>query len=949
MAYAGLGCFDAATFAHQRINKYGDEWKSVHGFVAAHSHVPQYLLWADVAISLFFLVDLLCRLKTAPAVLGHCRSFMFLVDLLSCAGLLQLSPRYSKFGSMEGGVVRGLSAVRLLKLDRWNGNFISLIIKLAYARRRMFVVVYSWGLCVWLVFSLFYYLAESDTVDKGVAGIYESLGHSVFMALLVMNGEIPVNDFGAQGRAVLCGNIMFGSLLFAMIGMLFMSAFDDATVDTAHQYVTCRHCGAVLKDEDVVECPECTCHRQYRPGRMSLTTQRTAVTDNSVALHSTDDFIDGHLMSLDPRSAEYARYRFFMGERHPGNNRAGGGSLYYQRLYFFVNVSSLFCIFMQSCHFFSDGCVFDNKSGPFKGKEESDIVFDFFIAGIDIFRLEPSKCRSASSRLHFWLFCTACFFAVDCYIRLSMVKYQRKFVLSIYRLLDYAYVLATFAELLDVCHLMGEFSRERVIWLGFVRGLHVLSIDQYTDSFTMIKRVARQNIGFYMKALYISFCYWMMYTVTLHVLLRDETEIGDNDTPHGARYNNFFFALNYSLIHFTGDFPLVEYPLRARIALMLGFMFSNFIQAIPLGLIGQSWSNAKEDERQALQQQYDDAQTGLKRIIQRWRARRQLRILATHAERVGHDAVREREHGKEAQPVLRFIQGKTAAGAAFNATYLFLTTLFLLIIVLDTIPEIELGDAAHCTGTHAEKQECWKDVRVWKTWSAMATGVIQLACVAYFMAWFFLRAIAATQNADDGYKTTTFLSKRKNILRYFSWAITIGDELTISNGGHSVAVLFCKTAVVMNFDDVLNLMKEITVVFESIGQDAWKLMGLIGPVWVIYGMLWFLCEHDPDIGGPLQEKMWSYWTGLYYSSWLTIAGEMVECDYGVPGTLLCMFSLFFTIQLLDLPLGLLFDEFANRVEMRQLKEEAAEHAEEEAALAEEEDGFQKKGLIPGVF
>ena len=45
--------------------------------------------------------------------------------------------------------------------------------------------------------------------------------------------------------------------------------------------------------------------------------------------------------------------------------------------------------------------------------------------------------------------------------------------------------------------------------------------------------------------------------------------------------------MSYSMIHFCGDFPLVEYPLAARAFLMLGFFLSTFIQAIPLGLIGQ--------------------------------------------------------------------------------------------------------------------------------------------------------------------------------------------------------------------------------------------------------------------------------------------------------------------------------------------------------------------------
>ena len=85
--------------------KEGEAWTRVQ-VASPDGPLMTALLWVDIAIAALSLLDLICRMGTAPSVSGYVCSAMFGVDLISCFGLLQLLEPCRSFGGFAGGALR---------------------------------------------------------------------------------------------------------------------------------------------------------------------------------------------------------------------------------------------------------------------------------------------------------------------------------------------------------------------------------------------------------------------------------------------------------------------------------------------------------------------------------------------------------------------------------------------------------------------------------------------------------------------------------------------------------------------------------------------------------------------------------------------------------------------------------------------------------------------------
>ena len=64
-------------------------------------------------------------------------------------------------------------------------------------------------------------------------------------------------------------------------------------------------------------------------------------------------------------------------------------------------------------------------------------------------------------------------------------------------------------------------------------------------------------------ALFFLSSLWLVFTTTLHVMIRDDGQ-EDEDLTYAERYSDFLTAAQYTLLHMTGDYPLINYRTPER-------------------------------------------------------------------------------------------------------------------------------------------------------------------------------------------------------------------------------------------------------------------------------------------------------------------------------------------------------------------------------------------------
>merc|ERR1719399_1111284 len=96
------------------------------------------------------------------------------------------------------------------------------------------------------------------------------------------------------------------------------------------------------------------------------------------------------------------------------------------------------------------------------------------------------------------------------------------------------------------------------------RVMRVLHINLFLHSFGILLKLLKIRGRYLLLTLYVVMVYWFWFTATNYINLRYSTDPADDDKSMAFRYNNLLFALQYSLVHVQGDYPISTYPHHAR-------------------------------------------------------------------------------------------------------------------------------------------------------------------------------------------------------------------------------------------------------------------------------------------------------------------------------------------------------------------------------------------------
>ena len=115
-----------------------------------------------------------------------------------------------------------------------------------------------------------------------------------------------------------------------------------------------------------------------------------------------------------------------------------------------------------------------------------------------------------------------------------------------------------------------------------------------------------------------------LFTALLYLSEMDDFVHGpDSDDPTQAfRYRNAPNALEYTMIHLTGDFPLIDYTLWGRIVCFLIVFAAVGVTSVPQGLIANGFTETLEETRSKTRRRKVIASITIQRMLRRFVQRR---------------------------------------------------------------------------------------------------------------------------------------------------------------------------------------------------------------------------------------------------------------------------------------------------------------------------------------
>ena len=148
----------------------------------------------------------------------------------------------------------------------------------------------------------------------------------------------------------------------------------------------------------------------------------------------------------------------------------------------------------------------------------------------------------------------------------------------------------------------GWVDQMMVTWM--LRILRVVKLDKYVPSITLLDDVLRLKKNALFVTGFAAGTLWILFSALLYLTESVDTEDAVDDLPlygcdgncsQATRFSNVFASMEYTMIHLTGDYPIIEYSLSGRIINFFMVICAVGVVSIPSGLIADGFSQVVED------------------------------------------------------------------------------------------------------------------------------------------------------------------------------------------------------------------------------------------------------------------------------------------------------------------------------------------------------------------
>ncbi|CAE7626128.1 Kcnb1 [Symbiodinium pilosum] len=523
--------------------------------------------YLDVIVAVPFLAHWSQRLLCAAQVRKYILSGVHLADLMawlpsyfllislllhgSCQEFRD-SERQSYY-SKEQLAFHGMCMFRWVKLDRdlkANQSFFGgMFQQLRYVLEEnhvIFRITFVLATALWICGSVLMYYAERDNPDEGTRDHFRTLPLSFWMTGLDFTSEAPVNDHSAQGKAVHTLIMLVGVGVFTVPMGVFGAAFRERLDEMHAEQLLSRHNAPTLNRAEVRRgSGMAVLLAQEEFDNMSVAFDVLAQERASGVYRDVHDVDDEDLMRLQPGSQKYRWYRLLLGKRHPGN---GAGARWLQ--YAIIAVTGL-CCFTSCVETLS---FFDDCQATASAAEDFDTGLGFSLRAADCSTY--SRLLSATASL--------CLLAILLEFVARCWSHPRPWKMFLHPT-GVADVLVISGSLPITLACLGgvSVSYELRNFAVTLRLWRLIALERFVPAFGDFLEVLAGRGYQILQVSYVLTSFWFMMAAFNWYFLHAEFDVKSEDKTFACWYSNFWFAMQYTLIHMSGDYPMTEYPVKA--------------------------------------------------------------------------------------------------------------------------------------------------------------------------------------------------------------------------------------------------------------------------------------------------------------------------------------------------------------------------------------------------
>ena len=493
------------------------------------------------------------------------------------------------------------------------------------------------------------------------------------------------------------------------------------------------------------------------------------------------------------------------------------------------------------------------------------------------------------------------------------------FVFSFYSIVDLLAIVPFYVAVA----LPGGWVDQNDGYFRMLRLLRLLKLDQYIPSITLIDDVIRIKRQPLLAAGGASAVLWLIFSVLLYFC-----EVGDTDSAldplpaYGCeanctmadRFSSVWSASFYTLIHLTGDYPIITYGPAARVVCFVMVVTAVGIVSIPSGLIASGFSEVVEG--QASERSGDGYFE---------RAYRELDGVAAPPSKYGPAVDKLQLNALAFLNGVTDVDGKAASrtfgSSLFRNIVLFLILANLVAVAAETVPQVD---------------------------QAVGNGrfnffdVFEAVSVAAFTAEFGLRVFSIGKDREHLYSATFYATTFfgiidiLSILPYYAQQLGIAFGLLGPDASDAAAVFrIFRLFRILQLERFMVAFTLLDNVFRA-SADVLKATGVMALIiWVGGAALFFIFEaNNPNYRecdetvppaecyaysstaacdavhpGSCSQTSFTTMPDSLYLTAVFLCGEWALVDFTWGGRLVAVFMCVAGIAIAAIPIGTLFESF----------------------------------------
>eukprot|EP00933_Yihiella_yeosuensis_P042821 TRINITY_DN37486_c0_g1_i1.p1 TRINITY_DN37486_c0_g1~~TRINITY_DN37486_c0_g1_i1.p1 ORF type:complete len:431 (-),score=73.90 TRINITY_DN37486_c0_g1_i1:131-1258(-) len=357
------------------------------------------------------------------------------------------------------------------------------------------------------------------------------------------------------------------------------------------------------------------------------------------------------------------------------------------------------------------------------------------------------------------------------------------------------------------------------------------------------------------------------------------------------RYGTMPSAMPYTLVHLTGDYPLIDYDFPAKCVLFFALLFAVGVVSVPTGLLASGFTKELQLRRAEQRTERLAAVSKIQNAIRAYIHRRRfLKTIASGLEEARRvkSAKKQAEKDGTMGATLDFLEQKTFAGRCYKKVMLVLIILNVVAVIAESCKEVK-----DYIGTPLLDQ-------------------FELVSVVIFTLEYLATLWSAKGNVNYMFRRSNYAFSFFGIVDFITvapfWVEMLLRALAIPFDGFIFRIMrLLRILQLEDFVESFTLLDDAWVKCKETMVAA-GFMALL--VWVIGSVLFYEFEKDnPRMGDNFKDLPSSMFFTVVF-----LGGEWAMIDFTPGGQIVCVIYCVMGIGLYGIPVGAVFEAFSDVLE-----------------------------------